>query len=302
MSVRNGERASAYLGLGSILLAMYIAAPAYGGQVQDGAVPYRLRGITTGRFLVPELPSLKEGEVNEIPVNIKVRGDAVHDADVSARYESLLGQRYHREDDQDGVQLKMHPDGTYYVEFTPSHVGKVSLSVSLKFADGLLEREDTKGTVVLSDAKPLRIEAMGTQRLVNSLILEVPEADPSARKEDLFPLQPEAVYEGQSHPVPIPAADVQFTVLSVPGHAPPLTVDAATGMVQTVQTGHALVKMSFEGVVGYLCIDVRENYRDFINPATCADLIPRGESVPAAQHPSPNGWKKAMPPPQHPPQ
>jgi hypothetical protein len=48
----------------------------------------------------------------------------------------------------------------------------------------------------------------------------------------------------------INAADVEYTVFTVPGQEPPITVDAATGRVQTVHIGHALIRMGFEGAKG----------------------------------------------------
>lgn len=269
-------------------------------QTQDRPAPYRLTGVTEGRFVIPPLPSLKEGEVNEIPVDLKVSGVAVHAADLNVRYTNLLGERYHGEDDRENLPLKRHADGSASVEFTPTHIGDLTVSVTLYFEDGLFDREDTTGTVEFSDAKPSRIVAMGTERLVNSLILAVPKSDPNAPKEDLFPLQPEAYFEGQTRPVPIPAGDVQYNVFTEPGQEPSITVNPATGRVQTVHVGHALIRMSFEGAKGYLCVDVRENYRDTFNPATCADLVPKGESLPRAQPSSPIGWKRVMPPPARP--
>jgi hypothetical protein len=284
----------------AVMCAVYGMVEVCRGQNQNTVTPLNIAGVVDGRFAVPKPASLREGEVNEIPVDVTEQGVTAHDVSVSARYIDLMGQSYNREDNRDGLPLKKHSDGTAYFEFTPTHIGDVVLSVSITFADGLIEVEETKATVGLPSARPTRIDAMGAQRLVNSLILGVPKDDPNKSKDDFFPLHPEAFFEGQPHPVALPAADVQYTVLSVPGQAPPLTVDPATGMVQTVHVGHALIRMSFQGAKGYLCIDVRQNYEDNTNRATCVDLIPKGESLPPAQSSSPIGWKRVMP--AHPPQ
>jgi len=166
--------------------------------------------------------------------------------------------------------------------------------VGITFSDGLSEAEDTAGTVAFSDVSPTRIEAIGTEDHF-SLIMGMPKSDPNARREDLFSLHPEAFFSGQAHPVPIPPADVHYNVISPSGKEPPITVDPKRGVVQSVHIGHALVRMSFEGANGYLCIDVRQSYRESSNPATCSDLVPRGESLPPVKLPNPSELKRAVP-------
>jgi hypothetical protein len=294
------NRLGRYLCYALVVFAACCVAGAQNAQSQDTITPLDIAGVVEGRFVVPDPPSLKEGEVNEILVDVTARGVTAHDVSVSVRYADLMGQSYNREDNRDGLPLKRHSDGTMYFEFTPTHLGDVEMSVGITFADGLIEVEETKGTVGFSDAKPSRLLAMGTERVPNSLVLGMPKSDPDASKDDFFPLHPEAFFEGQPHPVPIPAADVRYTVFAVPGQEPPITVDPATGVVQTVHIGHALIRMSFEGATGYLCIDVRQSYRESANRASCSDLVPKGESLPPAQPPSPIGWKRVMPPPARP--
>jgi hypothetical protein len=260
--------------------------------------PYGIVGESAGRFTIPAVPSaLKEGEVNEIRVDLTSNGVAVHDVDVDLRYVSLLGQSDHGEDNREDVPLERHSDGTTYVSVTPTHIGDVTISISLNFADELFERHETAATVSFSDAIPSLIEAMSLEGR-NSWILGMPTGDPVAPGAYKLRLLPEAVYLGQPHPVAIPARAVHFTVLSAPSQAPPITVDSATGMVQSVHIGHALVMMSFKGVTGFICIDVRHSDEESSNPATCAELLPRGGSLPPPTLPNPAEMKRVMPRPQ----
>jgi hypothetical protein len=293
------NRLGRYLCYALVVFAACCVAGAQNAQSQDTITPLDIAGVVEGRFVVPDPPSLKEGEVNEILVDVTARGVTAHDVSVSVRYADLMGQSYKQEDNREGLPLKRLSDGTTYFEFTPTHIGEFEMSVDIIFADGLIEVEKTKGRVEFSDARPTRIEAMGTEDHL-SLIMGMPKSNPNARREDRFLLHPEAFFEGQAHPVPIPPADVHYNVISPSGQEIPITVDSEMGGVQTVHIGHALVRMSFEGATGYLCVDVRENYRDSFNPATCADLVPKGESLPPAQPPSPIGWKRVMPPPARP--
>jgi hypothetical protein len=291
---RIANRMGRYLCCALAMIAGCYLARAQSAPTQDTITPLEITGATEGRFVVPQIPTLTEGEVNEIPIVIKVHRATAHDVRVFARYADPMGQSYKGEDDCVDLPVKQRSDGTAYIEFTPTHIGEVSISVGITFSDGLSEAEDTAGTVAFSDVSPTRIEAIGTEDHF-SLIMGMPKSDPNARREDLFSLHPEAFFSGQAHPVPIPPADVHYNVISPSGKEPPITVDPKRGVVQSVHIGHALVRMSFEGANGYLCIDVRQSYRESSNPATCSDLVPRGESLPPVKLPNPSELKRAVP-------
>jgi hypothetical protein len=179
------------------------------------------------------------------------------------------------------TQLQHAPDGSTYVNFVPIRLGKLMLRIYVAFKDGGF---DTNSVGVNVDRLPAQVPrrliladplvTINFQRKAGTLHIAMA---PRTSKELLIPV---AFYNGIDSPVPfypIPASllgDIQFSVIPRKDQAPPISFNPATGDLEPIQPGQALVKATVRGKSAYACVDVMKDLDEWSERSSCEDFLP----------------------------
>ncbi|HUN83915.1 MAG TPA: hypothetical protein VMU48_06025 [Terracidiphilus sp.] len=235
---------------------------------------YRVRGIVKGRLELPRpIAPFKLGVTNEVLVQL--HGYAVHAAFAQFDYLDLAGNLLTNGRETE-VTVRRHPDGSTYVEVVPERVGKAEMQLEVLFADGGAQSATIEAEVTLPDKKPERflVERGGGNRTVGTIYMDL------SRGSNQINLGPTAVFSEQAGPVPIPAEDVQFKVISANAADPPIRMDPTTGRITALHIGHAIVQTTFKDLSDLTCVAVMEDGGYGGERTNCADLVPPGMAAP----------------------
>ncbi len=237
---------------------------------------YKVKGIVYGRLQIPPLTKpLKLEEANEIP--ILVNGYKVHSAFAKWSYYTTDGNLM-PPDDGNEVTVMYHADGSAYVKIVPEKLGKLQLSIVASFDDGGLANARADAVVVYPDRKPEKIyvttTGRGDFRTSRTIYMDLSEM---SKMEHLFP---RALYKDAVHPVPIPATDVSFMLITTTENDPPITIEESTGIITALHIGHALIQTTFQGFSVLTCVDVLEDAKFTGEGTVCNELVPAGMTAP----------------------
>ena len=218
--------------------------------------------------LLPIDHSLKVAEPNEIPFRIS-----------NPNVKSIVvdwgiyrpGQKIPETKESKNAEYSLLP-GTSIIHFTPTEIGKLSISILVFFQDGGFARKDEDVEAVLPDRPPEKlIFQKNTGSTWNENVIY-------AIVDQTVWLNTVVYYPGFGKPIHLPATDIAFRVLNDPGREP-LQLDSATGIIKPVASGRALVQADFAGLTTFICIRVFT-----ANPGgrwdDCHDLLPPGKSLP----------------------
>ena len=169
--------------------------------------------------------------------------------------------------------------GTSLVHFTPSVIGKLSISIMVNFEDGKFARKNEDVETVLPDRVPEKlIFQQNTGSTWNQNVIY-------AIVDQTVWLNTVVYYPHFDKPIRLPATNIAFRVLNDPGREP-LQLDSATGIIKPVASGRALVQADFAGLTTFICVRVFTS-----NPGgpwdDCHDLLPPGKSLPPQEPLSP---------------
>jgi hypothetical protein len=220
--------------------------------------------------LLPIDHSLKVAEPNEIPIHISYPNVKSIIIDWGIYPPGWTSPQYANE--ARSAEYTLLP-GTSIIRFTPSVVGKLSISIMVNFEDGKFARKDEDVETVLPDRLP---EKLIFQK--NSYRSTWNENVKWAIVGQTVWLITVVYYPGFDKPIRLPATDIAFRVLNDP-KMEPLQVDSATGTIKPVAPGRALVQADFAGLTTFTCIRAFTS-----NPGgpwdDCHDLLPPGKSMP----------------------
>jgi len=221
--------------------------------------------MVKGRLHI-ETPSgpLRLGVANAI--DLRVEGPALLRLSAEETHEDVMVQG-----GQEDLTLQKRPDGGTYVVVQPVAPGQAGLVFFAVFADGGYERDDVQ-VEVNPAGPPEKLEIAGPGIIGNVIRLNLLPQSRKAR------VALRARYAGLAQPVIYQMSAAQTDVRFDPGeHA--IRFDAATGTIEALRVGHALLTARLDGVAGSVCVAVEET--QFYQQADCSELEPGGSGVPA---------------------
>jgi hypothetical protein len=169
------------------------------------------------------------------------------------------------------VPLEHRADGSSYVNVIPVRLGKVEFQANVEFADGGIEPEEVAAQVIAPHA-PVKLKVS-----VGSWNMQTPAyMDLSTEWRKQY-LSTQAIYAGVGQLLNIPAKDVQFHVTMDRG-LPAIRFDPATGEIDALQLGHALIEASYGGLAQTTCVLVTEKVDPF-DSSRCEELRPGGSRI-----------------------
>jgi hypothetical protein len=255
-----------------MLLAGAVSAGACGfGQEGPEAPQAALAHRPTDMLLVKgrvqvEAPreALRLGEANAI--NVRVEGPALLRLSTHQERENTIV-----EDSDQAATLEKRADGSTYVELKPMAPGQIGIVFFAVFADGGYER-DTVQAEVKATAPPETVEISGPAAFRGVVHMNLSRVGRGA----IIGLK--ASYAGLSKPVFLRTSDAKMQVQFDEGE-PAIRFDAATGKIEALRIGHALIAANVDGTTGSICISVEEG--QYYQPADCSELEPGGSRVAA---------------------
>jgi hypothetical protein len=165
------------------------------------------------------------------------------------------------------VPLQRRPNGTAFVNIKPVTPGTIQFNFIATFIDGGYETETTTAKVVASRSpRKLEIDSM----LFGDRSMQYLEV---GQKKILWI---KAYFEGLPQPLTIPAKDVQFKVSQTKGE-PAIRFDPATGTINSLRLGHALIESTYAGTTETTCVLVKES--EFFDRGNCEELRAGGDGV-----------------------
>jgi hypothetical protein len=244
-----------------------------------------------GRLQIPQLTQpLKLEEENEIP--ILLHGYKVHSAFAQWSYYTVDGYVM-PPDDGNEAAVMYHADGSAYVKIVPEKLGKVQLTIVASFEDGGLANARADAEVIYPDRDPEKVyvttEQRGNFQISGTIYMDRSQSSKMER------LLPRALYKDAVHPVPIPATDVSFKLITAKESDPPISIDKSTGIVTALHIGHALIQTTFEGFTVLTCVDVMNNASDGSDRTVCSELVPAGMAAPLSGFENSDPPRKATP-------
>ncbi len=250
------------------LLAVFVAAPsqAWALQAHDEHANERTPPpdfmMTKGRLaiLAPQ-NALRLGEENAFDIDFK--GPALRDLTVGQSEPDGYGNFVMMSDDNgEQPDVQQRKDGSSYVNVVPIGLGTIQFTFFAVFVDGGFERIDVTGQVVA--ARPAR-------KLKSEQTLQG-----KSGRGDLFMavgqkkvLWLEAEFDGVPRPILVKAKDMQFKVRQTRGD-PAIRFDPATGTIDSLRLGDALIESTYAGAKQTTCVMVREH--DGYSQGDCAEL------------------------------
>jgi len=197
----------------------------------------------------PEHPLLL-GKSNELALEIK--GTALPDELVISQCEIVSGiETPWIEDGYQQVQLERHPDGHTYVNFVPVRPGHLELNINASFSDGAFGQATVQVDVIAGEP-PLKLQIDQFNQASTKMTFDLSE---KWRTQRIFV---GATYAGLEHPIPLAQKDVTFEVTTPRGKSP-IQFDPATGTVDALRIGRALITAKYQGLEQKLCVLVNEN-------------------------------------------
>lgn len=170
------------------------------------------------------------------------------------------------------MAVQHRADGSLYVNIVPVRPGKLELRFNAVFADGGVEYESVEADVVAS-APPTQLKVGANGMLRNSILrLDLSQQWGRAR------LWITATYPGVKEPIGLQPADVQFQVATDTNEQAPIQLDRATGWVDALRIGHALIGVTYGGATQTICVNVTENAEGF-DPSGCEELRDGGDKI-----------------------
>lgn len=235
---------------------------------------YRVKGSATGRVFAtaPSSPLILD-QPNRIPLTLS--NDSIHHIWVSLSYDAPDGTL--RRPPHSSMQGKVLSDasGNEYINITPKRLGRLHADITVFFDDGLVDKADIDADVVLANRRPKK------------LVIAISDGNPGIVRPTLYlalsnsryrigGLFPRVYYDGDPDPIPIPAKEVQFRIISGTDNGPSISIDSSTGEVKAVHRGHALVITTFQGLRALTCVNVMQFPSDGSDRTVCRELIPPG--------------------------
>lgn len=244
------------------------------------------KDVGHGRLqILPLTRLLRLEDENEIP--ILVHGYKVYSAFAKWRYYNV-GGALETPDDGHEVTVFYHGDGSAFVKIVPENLGKLQLTMTACFEDGDFEAAWGDAEVVYPDRKPEKflVARGGTGHTWTSGTIYM-DLSESTRHKSLDPI---ALYKDAIHPVPVPAKDVSFKLITATEGDPPISIDKSTGDITALHIGHALIQTTFEGFSVLTCVAVLENAGFSGGGTVCSELVPTGMTAPLS------GFENSDPP------
>jgi hypothetical protein len=207
---------------------------------------------------------LRLGEANAI--DVQVVGPALLHLTADQRRDGVMVEGGGQD-----LTLEKRPDGSTYVEVKPVTAGRIGIGFFAVFADGGYERDDIEAEVKPA-GPPQTLGITGPAVFQNVIHLNL---SPQGRTGSVGL---KATYAGVAQPVYYAASEAQTAVRLDEGE-PAIRFDAATGKVEALRIGHALITARLDGVAASVCVSVEEseNYQR----ADCSELEPGGSGVAA---------------------
>lgn len=163
-------------------------------------------------------------------------------------------------------------DGSLYVTIVPQRPGKLDLQFKAIFADGG-GGNDSVEVIVVAPSPPTQLK-VGANGLLRNSILRMDLSQQWGRTR----LWMTATYAGVKEPIGIDPEDVQFKVTTDTNEQQPVRLDPATGWLDALRIGHALIAATYGGVTQTICVKVTENAEGF-ERAGCEELLDGGDKI-----------------------
>lgn len=252
------------------------------GQTEGQRIP----GIASGRLQIVNLPgTLYAGTANGIPISLG--GYSAQKAYVSLEYYSQNGDLLPPEDYGTTV-IRHHPDGTAYLDVSPTRAGKAHLEISVTFTDGNRDTASVDCSIEITSNAPsdffINVSGRFDRGRTGTMYMDLTK---SFTKRVL---EPEAVFPDSTVPVVLTPKGVVFRVIAN-DEMPAVSFDESSGTVSALHVGHALVIAEFRGRSVLTCIDVVGNARATGESTTCNELVPSGMTPPESSPADGTGLK-----------
>jgi len=149
------------------------------------------------------------------------------------------------------VSVEHRPDGSAYVNVVPQRPGTIEFGLSATFADGGWEN-DSVTLPVIAAKPPQKLEIGAGTMFHSTLAMDLSER---RRNERIWIT---ADYPEIKKPLTILLKDAQFNVRMAKGD-PPIRFNPATGEIDALRLGQALIETTYRGTTAETCVVVAEN-------------------------------------------
>ena len=216
---------------------------------------------------VPRQP-LHLGEENAFDIDLigpalRVLGVSQSQPDAQGNFVLMSGDKGQE------PEVKRRGDSSTYVNVVPMGLGTVQFTFMAVYVDGYAEQVDVTGQVVA--ARPAR--SLVLQQAFTSAAGR-PKVSMTVGLQKVLGLAAE--FEGVPQPLNVPAKDVRFKVRQTSG-APTIRFDPATGTIDSLRIGDALIESTYAGVKLTICVMVRES--DVYSRRDCEELREGGNGM-----------------------
>ncbi|MGA1984398.1 MAG: hypothetical protein ABSG84_18260 [Acidobacteriaceae bacterium] len=232
-----------------MLLAAPAQTPANRAPAAEQAPPPDLMSVS-GRLSI-ETPgsAFHLGEENALTISLK--GPPPAHVITTQREASADGMSPWIQGGDGEVSVLHRVDGSAYVNVVPQRLGKIEFQLMVVFADGGWEQESV--TVPVIAVGPPKKLQLGWGSMFHSAITM--DLSQKSREEGIVIT---ADYPGLKQPLEIPFKDARLNVRMAKGE-PPIRFDPATGKIDALRLGEALVEATYRGSTAEICIVVSED-------------------------------------------
>jgi hypothetical protein len=246
------------------------AGQANGAPANDRTPPPDIL-MTSGRMAVnAPKQALHLGEKNAFDIDLK--GPALRNLVVGQSQPDSQGNFVVMRNDQgQELTIEHRADGTTFVNVVPIGLGTIEFEFSAAFADGGFEQVSVTGRVVAArSARSLELQ--------QELIKHEGEFDVFMAIGQQKKLWLQAGFDGVPQPLDVAAKDIQFKVHQTGGSNPSIRFDPATGAIDSLRLGDALIEGTYAGATVKICVIARERDNDFRRD-DCAELQEGGNGI-----------------------
>lgn len=269
-----------------LALASLVVSPRHDGQQRaSGSGQKPEPHVEEGRVKINlETPEMTLAQDNKIPLGL--HGYSVSNIILNWDF-AEPGFEGRNPGEPEGLSLQQAPDGSAYVNFVPTHLGKLQLRILVTFQDGGVDADSVTVNVDrLPDRPPLRFILSSTlasidfRRKAGTMHLDLSS---NFNKQLVVPV---AFYHGIQSPIPLyPLTgnlrnQIAFSVIPKGNQPPPVEYDPATAEVKAIRLGQALIKATLDNKSAYACVDVSRDAREAAQYSDCSSFLPAGLTEP----------------------
>jgi hypothetical protein len=208
------------------------------------------------------------GEENELALFLK--GPPIVHLSVMQSAASADGVSPSIEGGDGEVTVQHHPDGSAYVSVVPQALGKIEFRLISFFSDGGME-SDSATVPVIAVKPPRKLEVNAGVMFHSTITMDL---SGRWRKENIWFT---ADYPGIKRPLAIPAKEAHFNVKTAKGETS-IRFDPATGEIDALRLGPALIETTYRGLTVETCVLVTENSEFGAYRSNCDALKQGGKS------------------------